>query len=141
MPRRPLPAGLERELTVSLKAEHERLHGMVRTLDAAERAMGESQEAESAAGGSLADVASDLTEQELDLSLARAEQSRLAEVEAALLRVAEGRFGRCLDCGRPIGATRLSALPWTAYCHRCAARRDGGEPPAPLRSGLAARLH
>jgi DnaK suppressor protein len=129
------------ELTAALKAEHERLLGVVRALDAAQRALGESQEAESAAGGSLADVASDLAEQELDLTLARAEQARLADVEAALVRIAEGRFGQCLDCGRAIAAARLRALPWTAYCYRCAARRDGGEPPAPLPSGLADRLH
>ncbi len=41
---------------------------------------------------------------------------RLADVEAALVRVAEGGYGSCEVCGRPIGAARLEARPAARTC-------------------------
>jgi DnaK suppressor protein len=40
----------------------------------------------------------------------------LKEVENALLRLEEGDYGMCIDCGRPIEPARLDAVPWTPYC-------------------------
>jgi len=40
----------------------------------------------------------------------------LAEVQAALQRIKEGAFGRCLDDGEIIDPARLEAVPWTSYC-------------------------
>jgi RNA polymerase-binding protein DksA len=48
---------------------------------------------------------------------------RLAEVEAAIVRLADGSYGRCAICGEPIGAARLSARPTASTCIRCAAVR------------------
>ena len=45
---------------------------------------------------------------------------QLAAVEAALLRVAEGTYGICDVCGRPIAAERLEVIPWAATCVACA---------------------
>jgi len=50
-------------------------------------------------------------------------RQRLAQIDAAMLRLAEGRYGTCEDCGRPIGAARLAARPVAATCIDCAARR------------------
>lgn len=43
----------------------------------------------------------------------------LAEIDAALVRIQEGRFGRCLACGGPLGLQRLRALPEARYCLAC----------------------
>ncbi len=40
----------------------------------------------------------------------------LAQVRAALRRIEDGTYGRCLLCGRRIEAARLEASPWAAYC-------------------------
>ena len=40
----------------------------------------------------------------------------LSEVQAALLRIKAGHYGRCLDDGEMIDAARLEAVPWTSYC-------------------------
>jgi DnaK suppressor protein len=40
------------------------------------------------------------------------------QVRAALERVKEGTYGRCLDCGHPIEDERLESVPWTPYCLR-----------------------
>ena len=44
----------------------------------------------------------------------------IEEIDAALMRLAEGRYGFCLDCGRRISIARLRALPATRHCVRCA---------------------
>lgn len=47
----------------------------------------------------------------------------LAEVEAALLRIEAGAYGRCENCGGPIGAQRLRAIPEARNCIGCASKR------------------
>jgi DnaK suppressor protein len=49
-------------------------------------------------------------------------RSRLAGVDAALARLADGSYGRCTRCGQPVSAARLAARPAAATCIRCAAR-------------------
>jgi len=45
----------------------------------------------------------------------------LADIEAALTRLATGRFGRCEQCGDAIAIGRLTEMPQAAYCAECAA--------------------
>ena len=45
---------------------------------------------------------------------------RLAEVEAALGRLDDGRYGSCEACGRPIVPERLEARPTARTCVDCA---------------------
>ncbi|GAB2488467.1 TraR/DksA family transcriptional regulator [Jatrophihabitans fulvus] len=47
---------------------------------------------------------------------------RVAELDAALARAESGAYGRCVVCGRPIGAERLAARPGTDRCVDCARR-------------------
>jgi DnaK suppressor protein len=49
-------------------------------------------------------------------------RQQLAEIDAALRRVAAGSYGRCGKCGQPIGSARLAARPAAATCIRCASR-------------------
>jgi DnaK suppressor protein len=48
-----------------------------------------------------------------------AERQALAEIEAALDRIASGQYGWCEQCGRPIAATLLAAQPQSRYCAAC----------------------
>jgi RNA polymerase-binding transcription factor len=50
-------------------------------------------------------------------------REHLAQIDAALLRLAQGEYGRCERCGRPIGAARLAARPVTTTCIDCASRQ------------------
>ena len=45
----------------------------------------------------------------------------LAETDAALDRIEQGRFGRCETCGGAIGRQRLLAMPAARFCINCAA--------------------
>jgi DnaK suppressor protein len=40
----------------------------------------------------------------------------LTQVRDALKRIDDGKYGRCIVCGRQIEAVRLEAVPWAAYC-------------------------
>ncbi len=48
----------------------------------------------------------------------------LREVEDALRRLDEGRFGLCEECGVPISPARLRAFPRARRCVVCQARED-----------------
>ena len=43
-------------------------------------------------------------------------QAEIAEIDAALRRLLEGRFGRCEGCGRALGNQRLLADPTARFC-------------------------
>lgn len=45
----------------------------------------------------------------------------LAELDDALERLQQGRYGGCERCGRPIAAQRLAARPAARTCIACAA--------------------
>jgi DnaK suppressor protein len=78
--------------------------------------------------GSQAAAATHVFEQQRDLALRERGQIHLAQVEAALARLEDGRFGTCLRCGNPIADARIEALPWAAYCIGCqqVVDREGG---------------
>jgi RNA polymerase-binding transcription factor DksA len=50
-------------------------------------------------------------------------EAQLRELDAALERLAERRYGRCESCGGLIGDERLAVLPATRLCVTCAAKR------------------
>ena len=48
--------------------------------------------------------------------LAQTDSEILAAVRAALQRIDDGTFGRCVMGGETIDEKRLDAVPWTPYC-------------------------
>ena len=50
----------------------------------------------------------------------------LREIEEALVRLRDGSYGTCLDCGMPVSRKRLEAVPWARYCVSCQERRQTG---------------
>ncbi|MEP7765573.1 TraR/DksA C4-type zinc finger protein [Sanguibacter sp. 25GB23B1] len=47
-------------------------------------------------------------------------EARLGEVDRALLRIEEGTYGFCVQCGTPIPGERLAARPAADRCVHCA---------------------
>jgi RNA polymerase-binding protein DksA len=79
-------------------------------------------EARELSGGSdnhLADIATHTYDRELDSTLEESEEVHLAHIEAALKRIDAGTYGICENCGKPIGAERLEAMPWVTLCIDC----------------------
>lgn len=45
--------------------------------------------------------------------------SRLMGIQAAQQRIADGSYGLCVGCGRPIRVARLQAVPEASHCLAC----------------------
>ncbi|MGW2292968.1 TraR/DksA family transcriptional regulator [Streptomyces violaceorubidus] len=63
---------------------------------------------------------------EVRVKLAASARMVLADVEAALDRIAEGRYGRCQLCRHTIDRDRLMIVPQARYCARCQQVREAG---------------
>jgi RNA polymerase-binding transcription factor DksA len=53
--------------------------------------------------------------------LGQSGQEEIARIRAALGRIREGSYGKCVQCGDDIQPERLNTLPATPLCHSCAA--------------------
>ncbi|WP_157170686.1 TraR/DksA family transcriptional regulator [Nocardia araoensis] len=68
--------------------------------------------------GEPADAA-DAARHEVDGKLAAAARQAPADIEAALLLIAAGRYGRCRRCHAEIPIRLLRTIPTTQWCLRC----------------------
>lgn len=66
-----------------------------------------------------ADVASDLCAREELVNRERTLEIELADVDAALARIARGSYGICVTCGQPIPFARLEVVPFADNCVEC----------------------
>lgn len=64
-------------------------------------------------------------ERQLVAALGRSAADRLDQIDAALARLDNGTYGRCLGCGDDISVGRLEARPATPLCITCARRPRG----------------
>jgi RNA polymerase-binding transcription factor DksA len=68
------------------------------------------------------DRAADIEAHEVLSTLQAVEARELAEIDAALTRIAHGKYGACERCGGAVGSLRLRAVPEARLCMTCAAR-------------------
>lgn len=61
---------------------------------------------------------------DMGLALAQIQGEMLERIDAALKRLADGRYGDCAECGTPIPSQRLRALPFAVRCRECEAARE-----------------
>jgi DnaK suppressor protein len=74
----------------------------------------------------LADKAASAYSKELNFSLSDGERNMLMQIDEALVRVREGSYAICTNCGVTIGEKRLDAIPWTAHCIDCQELQEKG---------------
>ena len=53
-----------------------------------------------------------VVERERDLALSAQARQTIADIDAALVRIADGTYGYSIESGRPIPRERLEAIPW-----------------------------
>ncbi len=63
----------------------------------------------------MADMGSDVYEQDFTLGMAETERAIITEIDAALQRIEDKTFGICQMTGKPISKARLDAKPWAKY--------------------------
>lgn len=73
------------------------------------------------------DIAVTDIEQGMQMRLGNRESLYFKKVEEALLRMKDGTYGDCLQCGSKIGLRRLEARPTAELCIECKEAAEKGE--------------
>ncbi|HEX5365153.1 MAG TPA: TraR/DksA C4-type zinc finger protein [Acidimicrobiales bacterium] len=92
-----------------LEGERDRLVAQIATLEAG-------TEASPAYDENFADSGQVAAEQGENMALLKQLHDQLDEVEHALAKFDDRRYGLCEACGRPIADPRLEAMPATRFC-------------------------
>lgn len=114
-----LGAMIDSEIRTRLEAERSRLLATITHEDAALAVPLEDKGEDLTASQHPADVASDLVLREGTLLTDLAHRTELSELDRALVRLARGTYGLCVECGNAIDPERLSVLPEAARCITC----------------------
>ncbi len=77
--------------------------------------------------GDLYDITSLDRDKDLMHIIGEREREKLLRIEEALLRIKEGTYGICEECGNPIGEGRLRAMPFATLCVDCKNRKEKEE--------------
>jgi RNA polymerase-binding protein DksA len=110
------------QIKAELESEIVRLRGEIATAesDLADRL----RDGGDGAGDDQADAGTKTFEREHEMSLANNARDLLVQTEHALGRIAAGTYGRCENCGNPIGKLRLQANPRATLCVSCKQREE-----------------
>jgi RNA polymerase-binding protein DksA len=54
-------------------------------------------------------------------------REQLEQIDRALVRIEQGKYGICADCLQPIAADRLVARPYSTLCLDCQTLKDRGK--------------
>jgi RNA polymerase-binding transcription factor DksA len=100
----------------ALESERERLLQAVHAVHHDGSLLEETGDLAIGAADHLADSASETYMRELDEGLEENAEHILGEIAAALDRIDAGTYGRCSECGGPIGEERLLAVPYATLC-------------------------
>ena len=72
----------------------------------------------------MADMASDSYDRELSLNIASEEQLVVYEIDEALKRIEDGKFGKCIECEKKVPLKRLNVIPYAKYCIQCKSKEE-----------------
>jgi RNA polymerase-binding protein DksA len=98
---------------------------VVRTLTAQEAELaGLMRDAGDGAGHDQADMGATSFERDQELTVVNNEREKLAQIDRALGRIADGTYGVCESCGNPIGKGRSMAFPRATLCLTCKQREE-----------------
>jgi len=75
----------------------------------------------------IADKAANSYTKEFLFSLSNSERQLLKQVDDALSRIEERRYGVCAACEDPLNLKRLQAVPWATLCLECQEKQEQGQ--------------
>ncbi len=73
------------------------------------------------------DIASNERDRELMYMLGDRERKKVREIDNALLKIKEGTYGVCDECGEPISKKRLKIIPYSNLCINCQSKAEEEE--------------
>jgi len=109
----------QKEAFADVRARLEQQRASLRSDIAALAVDNQAAQDDAGIGNHIADDATDMFDRERDMALRSNSQELLAQVEAAIARIDQGRYGICARCGQQIAPDRLEALPYAIYCINC----------------------
>jgi DnaK suppressor protein len=110
---------VQKEAFANVRARLDRERASLQSDVEALAAENQAQQDDYGVGNHVADDATEVFTRERNLALRNNTQDLLAQVDAALRRLDEGRYGICARCGQEIAPDRLEALPYAIYCITC----------------------
>jgi len=66
-----------------------------------------------------ADIASNMIEDEIVMSIAQGEAKEIEQIDNALEKIKKDKYGNCENCGKSINKPRLMAIPFVKLCIKC----------------------
>ena len=99
------------KVVLTLAEQEEELAGLMR-------------DAGDGAGHDQADMGATSFERDHELIVVNNEREKLAQIDRALARIADGTYGICESCGNPIGKMRVMAFPRATLCMTCKQREE-----------------
>jgi RNA polymerase-binding protein DksA len=99
------------KVAATLAVQEEELAGLMR-------------DAGDGAGHDQADMGATSFERDHELIVVNNEREKLAQIDRALARIADGSYGICESCGNAIGKMRVMAFPRATLCMTCKQREE-----------------
>jgi RNA polymerase-binding protein DksA len=111
-----------KEVLSELHSDRDRV---VRTLSGQEAELDKlMRDAGDGAGHDQADMGATSFERDQEIIVVQNEREKLAQIDRALARIADGTYGICESCGNPIGKMRAMAFPRATLCMTCKQREE-----------------
>lgn len=66
-------------------------------------------------------------QEDIEFALIQMKSETLSKINDALVRLEQGDYGYCFDCGEEIAEKRLRALPFAVRCKDCEEARENAE--------------
>ena len=103
------------EMNVLLNTQKQEL---INALSASNESFRELAESAST-GGDIIDEASDVIDRKMLETLSANDGARLSQIDSALTRIRQGKYGLCIKCAQEIPEARLRAIPHALLCVNC----------------------
>lgn len=113
-----------KDVRAKLEAERGRIVAEIDALTKADFESERDREGRAGRGNHMAEDASETFEHEKSLALLGNLRGIEAQIDRALTKLEKGTYGICEECGKPIAAERLGAIPYATLCIDCKAKRE-----------------
>lgn len=113
-----------KDIRARLQDEQRRIAAEIAALTEADAQSEADRAGRAGRGNHMAEDASETFEHEKSLALLQNLHAIEEQVARALVKLDAGTYGTCDECGRPIAAERLEAIPYATLCIDCKAKRE-----------------
>ncbi len=70
------------------------------------------------------DIVTANTDRDMLQFMGEKELKRMQQIESALIRIEQNKYGRCIRCRQKIPETRLRAIPYALMCIECQSAKE-----------------